>query len=68
MAGGALMGVIYAFFMAFETTATPVGKLNFEEPLTRMLGSGGYQIMGFIFFVIMGITLYRIAIGKSKDL
>lgn len=68
VAGGALMGVIYAFFMAFETTATPVGKLNFEKPLTDALGSAGYQVMGFIFFVIMGISLYRIAIGKSKEI
>ncbi|NEU08267.1 peptide transporter [Flavihumibacter sp. R14] len=68
VAGGALMGVIYAFLKAFETTATPVEKLNIENSLTTALGTGGYQILGFIFFVIMGIVLYRIAIGKSKDL
>ena len=67
VAGGALMGVIYAFFMAFETTAAPVGSLNLEPTLTSILGAGGYQILGFIFFVIMGIVLYRIAVGKSKD-
>jgi len=67
VAGGALMGVIYAFFMAFETTAGPVGSLNIESTLTSMLGAGGYQVLGFIFFVIMGLVLYRIAIAKSKD-
>jgi hypothetical protein len=60
------MGVIYAFLMAFGTTAGPVGKLNMEEHLTGMLGSGGYQIMGFIFFIIMGLSLYKIASGKAK--
>lgn len=66
VAGGALMGVIYAFFMAFEVTSRPVGGLNIEENLTGALGSGGYQVMGFIFFVIMGLALYKIALGKSK--
>ena len=66
VAGGALMGVIYAFLMAFGNTAGPVGKLNIEEHLTGILGSGGYQIMGFVFFVIMGLSLYKIALGKAK--
>jgi putative OPT family oligopeptide transporter len=64
VAGGALMGVIYAFLMAFGSTAGPVGKLNMEDHLTGMLGSGGYQIMGFVFFVIMGLSLYKIASRK----
>ena len=67
VAGGALMGVIYAFLKAFETTSVPIEKLNLQEPLTGMLGPDGYQIMGFIFFVIMGIALYRIAIGKARS-
>ncbi|MDB5120355.1 MAG: Peptide transporter [Sphingobacteriales bacterium] len=66
VAGGALMGVIYAFLMAFEVTRNPVSKLNAEEFLLSSLGSSGYQLMGFIFFVIMGIALYRIAMKKSE--
>lgn len=66
VAGGALMGVIYAFLMAFESTGGPVGSLNMEEHLSGMLGSGGYQILGFMFFLFMGWTLYRIAISKDK--
>ncbi|WP_423148219.1 OPT family oligopeptide transporter [Rubrolithibacter danxiaensis] len=66
VAGGALMGVIYAFLMAFENTAGPVNKLNMEKGLTTALGEEGFQILGFIFFVIMGIVLYKIATGKSK--
>ncbi|OYY02023.1 MAG: peptide transporter, partial [Sphingobacteriia bacterium 35-40-5] len=58
VAGGALMGVIYAFLMAFESTGGPVGSLNMEEHLSGMLGSGGYQILGFMFFLFMGWTLY----------
>ena len=66
VAGGALMGVIYAFLMAFEVTRTPVSKLNAEGFLVTSLGAGGYQILGFIFFVIMGIALYRIALKKTE--
>jgi len=59
------MGVLYAFLMAFESTAAPVGVLNMEEHLVSALGEGGFQIMGFLFFVMMGITLYRIAVSKK---
>jgi hypothetical protein len=52
--------------MAFKTTAIPVGKLNMEEHLTAILGSGGYQIMGFVFFVIMALSLYKIATKNKK--
>ncbi len=65
VAGGALMGVLYAFLMAFESTAGPVSGLNMEEHLVSALSEGGFQIMGFLFFVLMGITLYRIAISKK---
>ncbi|MGX5689854.1 OPT family oligopeptide transporter [Arcticibacter tournemirensis] len=69
VAGGALMGVIYAFFMAFESTAGPVGKLNIEHFLANSLGEGGYQLLGFIFFVSMGLVLYRVAVtGKKTEI
>jgi uncharacterized oligopeptide transporter (OPT) family protein len=68
VAGGALMGVIYAFLMAFETTSTPVGKLNLEEHLVSGLGEGGFQLLGFICFLIMGLVLYRIAVTKGKEI
>lgn len=66
VAGGALMGVIYAFLMAFESTAGPVGSLNMEEHLSKSLGTGWYQIMGFLFFLFMGWSLFKIATSKEK--
>jgi OPT family oligopeptide transporter len=68
VAGGALMGVIYAFLMAFENTSGPVSRLNMEEQLTGVLGEGGFQVMGFLFFVAMGIALYKVAIGGRKNI
>ena len=61
VAGGALMGVIYAFLMAFPSTAVPVSNLNLEENLEHVLGADGFQLLGFGFFVLMGLVLYRIA-------
>ena len=66
VAGGALMGVIYAFLMAFASTAGPIGNLNMEEHLIQSLGTGGYQILGFLFFLFMGWSLFRIATAKAK--
>jgi len=65
VAGGALMGVLYAFLMAFESTAGPVGRLNIEQHLVGALGEGGFQILGTGFFILMGIVLYRLAIAKK---
>jgi len=66
VAGGALMGVIYAFLMAFESTGGPVGSLNIEEHLTGLMGSEGYHILGFMLFLFMAWSLYRIAVSKDK--
>ena len=52
--------------MAFESTGGPVSSLNMEEHLSGYLGASGYQIVGFIFFLFMGWTLYRIATSKEN--
>lgn len=67
VAGGALMGVIYAFLKAFEMTAKPIDKLVIESALIDLVGIGVYQFMGFLFFVGMGLVLYFVAISRSKS-
>ncbi|HEY0895041.1 MAG TPA: oligopeptide transporter, OPT family [Sphingobacteriaceae bacterium] len=67
VAGGALMGVIYAFLQAFQATAVPVNKLNMEAALTGILGEAGYTLLGVAFFALMGFILYRTGISKSKE-
>lgn len=67
VAGGTLMGVVYAFLMAFDTTAVPVSRLNLEADLINVLDEGGYQILGFVFFLVMALVLYLIAAGKTKE-
>lgn len=67
VAGGALMGVIYAFMMAFEVTSVPISKLDIEHTLVNTLGDGGYQIMGFVIFMLMGLVLYRIGVSEKPE-
>jgi OPT family oligopeptide transporter len=61
VAGGALAGVLVAFLSASDTTASFLGKLSAEHGLVGALGGGGYQILGVIFFAIMGAVLYKVA-------
>lgn len=67
VAGGALMGVIYAFLMAFEVTSIPVSKMDVEHTLLSVLGDGGYQILGFIIFLLMGFVLYKIGVSEKPE-
>ncbi|MFL5810970.1 MAG: OPT family oligopeptide transporter, partial [Flavisolibacter sp.] len=66
VAGGAVFGVIVAFFAAFEATNTGLQKLSLEQSITGVIGEGGYKWLGVAFFALMAFTLYRVAIGKRK--
>ena len=35
--------------------------------MTNSLGGEGYKWLGVAFFALMGFVLYRIAIGKKKN-
>ncbi|HEY0897990.1 MAG TPA: oligopeptide transporter, OPT family [Sphingobacteriaceae bacterium] len=67
VAGGALMGVIYAFLQAFQTTAVPVNKLSLGEPITQAIGETGYTLLGVAFFALMGYILYKIGTSRTKE-
>jgi putative OPT family oligopeptide transporter len=59
VAGGALMGVIVAILTVFfEKT---MNSINLEENLSQALGHGGYQLLGVVFFAVMGFILYKVA-------
>lgn len=65
VAGGAVAGVIVAILSVNETVAGGLAKVNAEHGLSRFLGSGGYQLLGVLFFGVMGYVLYRI--GRQKQ-
>src|SRR5204862_14175 len=64
VAGGALLGVLIAFLQAGDKTAVFMNSLSIENGLTGIFGGGGYQILGACFFLLMGVTLFRVARKK----
>lgn len=68
VAGGAIAGVIVAILTVIPSVNDNLGKVNTETALTRILGEGGYQLLGVIFFLIMAFVLYRISVRKQEEL
>lgn len=65
VAGGALAGVIVAILSVNDNVSAYLQKVNAEHGLTSIFGHNGYQLIGALFFVTMGITLYRVAMKKE---
>lgn len=61
VAGGALAGVIVALLSVDEGVYKALSKINAEHGISNILGEGGYQVLGTVFFVILAGILYRIA-------
>ncbi len=64
VAGGALAGVIVAILSVNDSVMESLKKINAEHGITAAIGSDGYQILGALFFLAMGIILYRVAMKK----
>ncbi len=67
VAGGALAGVLVAILSSIPSVSNNLGKVNAEHGLTSSFGTEGYKWLGVAFFALMGFVLYRIAIGKRKN-
>ncbi|RYY55695.1 MAG: OPT family oligopeptide transporter [Chitinophagaceae bacterium] len=68
VAGGAVAGVLIAILSGLDSTAPLLARLNGEHGFTNVLGTGGYYILGVIFFLAMAFTLYKIATGKQNPI
>lgn len=66
VAGGALMGVIVAFLQSSDSISKWLNVVSREHALTNLLGENGYQLLGVLFFAIMGYILYSVAMKKSE--
>ena len=66
VAGGALMGVVFAFLNIPDKLSAGLKKLSVEHGLINVLGLGWYYIVGVAFFALMGWMLYRTAMRKSE--
>lgn len=67
IAGGAIAGVIVALLSINDNIFNALKTISMEETLVHALGSGGYQLLGALFFVLMGIILYRIGSSKVNE-
>ena len=61
VAGGALAGVIVALLSVNDGIAQTIGKWSAEHGIKGALGGGGYDLLGVLFFAVMGYALYRVA-------
>jgi len=61
VAGGALAGVIVALLSVYENIFNFFKSISTEGLLSRVLGEGGYEILGVIFFALMGFILYKVS-------
>jgi putative OPT family oligopeptide transporter len=65
VAGGALAGVVVALLSIPEPIYNALQSVSMEHTLNNALGAGAYQILGVLFFLAMGLTLYRVATARS---
>ena len=63
IAGGALTGVIVAILAVFLPNM--MESVNLEHAIAGTLGTGGYNLLGTLFFIAMMVILYRLAIKKE---
>ena len=60
VAGGALMGVIVALLQVNDDVDRFFStRLNLQPALTRVLGAGGYELLGVGFFALLAVLLFR---------
>ena len=66
VAGGAVAGVAIAFVTVTDSGARAVAALSLENALTRLLGAGGYQLLGLACFGAMAATLWRVSRRRTE--
>jgi OPT family oligopeptide transporter len=65
VAGGALMGVIFAFLNIPDKMVLLLKRVSMENWLTGILSEPGYYVLGLAFFALMGYALYRAGVAKD---
>ncbi|MCS6990523.1 MAG: oligopeptide transporter, OPT family [Chitinophagales bacterium] len=65
VAGGALAGVIIALLSVNNNVYAFLQRISAEHALVSLLGQGGYQLLGVLFFALMGVLLYRLGTQKN---
>jgi OPT family oligopeptide transporter len=64
IAGGAIAGVVVALLSVNDNIFAVIQSISAEHALTQIIGHGGYQILGVLFFGAMATILARTAMKK----
>lgn len=65
IAGGALAGVIVALLSVDDNIFNALQTVSAEHTLSRLLGDGGYNLLGVLCFTAMAYGLYKISMKKE---
>ncbi len=68
VAGGALAGVIVALLSVNNNIFEFLKRISAETGLEGIFGRGGYEILGVIFFALMGTILFKVSRKSQKSL
>ena len=66
VAGGALLGVVFAFLNIPPSLAAGMKRLSIEDNIRSAIGEWGYFVLGVLFFAFMAYTLFRIGVKKER--
>lgn len=66
VAGGAVAGVVIAFITGTSGGEQFLKNISMEHGLVSSLSENGYFLLGTLFFALMGLILYRVAIKKAE--
>lgn len=66
VAGGAVAGVVIAFITGTSGGEQFLRNISMEHGLVELLSENGYFLLGTLFFALMGLILYRVAIKKTE--
>lgn len=65
VAGGAVAGVVIAFITGTSGGEQFLRNISMEHGLVKLLSENGYFLLGTLFFALMGLILYRVAMKKT---
>ncbi|HEV7782455.1 MAG TPA: oligopeptide transporter, OPT family [Chitinophagaceae bacterium] len=66
VAGGALLGVLFAILSRIPAVSGAMTKMSAESGLTGIIGEGGYMVLGVLCFAVMGFVLFKLGTSKKK--
>ena len=67
VAGGALSGVMVALLTVNNTAAKFMADISLENTLTAIFGTVGYNVLGLLCFICLGVVLYRWAVADDSS-